>query len=193
VYVDVAGGVQFDILSRGTGRVYFKYQRIRDFPLYVDPSTLNYIMIFPAPYADWAVRYDGTTRIAALNAEVLVDLTQMDHVSGTMIILSTHNSYTGDQVPYLAPVTITGSYTHQFPFGLSTQLGVRFVGERQIALSGGPRLNSYSLLDASAEFSFTKDLGIFLRLNNILDQRYSIWNCYQELPFSVLGGITVKW
>jgi hypothetical protein len=193
LYVDVAGGVQFDILSRGTGRVYFKYQRIRDLPLYVDPSVLYYIMIFPTPFADWAVRYDGITRITSLNGEILVDLTQLDHVSGTLTIRSTHNSFTADQVPYFAPVIFTGSYAHQFPFGLSTQVGVRFVGERQIALSGGPKLTSYSLLDASAEFSFTKGFSIFLHLNNISDQHYSIWNGYEEIPFSLLGGLSLKW
>jgi hypothetical protein len=193
VYIDFAGGVQFDILSRGTGRVYFKYQRIRDFPLYVDPSTLYYLMIFPIPYADWAVRFDGITRLASLNGEILVDVTQMDRVSGTLTILSANNSFTGDQVPYLAPVMITGTYAHQFPFGLSTQFTVRFVGERRIALSGEPRLNSYSLLYASVEYAVMKYFGIFVRLNNIFDQRYSIWNRYQELPFSVLGGISVKW
>ena len=193
VYVDFASGVQFDILSRGTGRVYFKYQSIRDFPLYIDPSTLNYVLIFPTPYADWAVRYDGTTRLSSLNGEVLVDMTKMDHVSGTMTILSTNNSFTGDRVPYLAPVTITGSYLHQFAFGLSTQVAVSLVGERPIGLSGGPMLSSYFLLNASAEYVFGKGFSIFLRLNNIFDEHYSIWNRYQELPFSVLGGITVKW
>jgi len=193
VYVDIAGGIQFDILSRGTGRVYFKYQRIRDFPLYIDPSVLYYLMIFPTPSSDWAVEYDGVTRLTSLNGEILLDLTPADHVSGTLTIRSTHNSFTGDDVPYLAPVTITGNYTHEFPFGLSTQIGVRFVGDRPIALTGGPRLASYSLLYASAEFSITKGFGIFLQLSNILDKRYAIWNAYQEIPFSLLGGITVKW
>ncbi len=96
-------------------------------------------------------------------------------------------------MPYFAPVIITGSYTHQFPFGLSTQVGVRFVGERQIALSGGPSLNSYSLVDASVEYSFIKEFSIFLHLNNIFDQHYSIWNGYEEIPFSLLGGLSVKW
>lgn len=193
VYVDFAGGVQFDILSRVTGRIYFKYQKIRDYPLYVDPSVLYYIMIFPTPYADWAMRYDGTTRLASLNSEILVDLTQTDHLTGTLTILSTDNSSTGDQVPYVAPVMITGGYAHQFPFGLSTQLAVRFVGERRIALSGGPRLNSYSVLDASAEYAVMKYFSISLRLNNIFDEHYAVWNGYQEIPFSALGGLSVKW
>jgi hypothetical protein len=191
-YVDVAGGIQFDIVNRGTGRVYFRYQRIRDFPLYVDPSTLGY-SDFPAPYVDWAVRYDGMARLASLNGEILVDLTAADQVSGTLIIRSTRNSVTGDRIPYFAPVIITGSYAHRFPFGLSTQVDLRFVGERQIALSGGPALNSYSLVDASAEYSFIKEFSIFLHLNNIFDQHYAVWNGYEEVPFSLLGGITVKW
>jgi hypothetical protein len=193
VYINFSGGFQFDVLSRGTGRVYVKYQRVRDFPLYVDPSTLAYIAIFPMPYADWSVRYDGTTRLVSLNGELLLDVSQSDHVSGTLTILSTHNTFTADQVPYLAPVTVTGSYAHQFPFGLSTRVTLRFVGERHVGLSGDPRLNSYSLLDASADFAVTRNFGIFVHLNNILDEQYSVWNLYQEMPFSLLGGVSVKW
>jgi hypothetical protein len=187
IYINLSGGFQFDVLSRGTGRVYVKYQRVRDFPLYIDPSML------PTPYADWGVRYDGTTRLVSLNGELLLDVTQSDHISGTLTILSTHNTFTADQVPYLAPVTVTGGYAHQFPFGLSTRVTLRFVGERHIGLSDGPRLNSYSLLDASADFAVTKNFGIFVHLNNVLDEKYSVWNLYQEMPFSVLGGVSVKW
>jgi outer membrane receptor protein involved in Fe transport len=114
-------------------------------------------------------------------------------VSGTLTVLSTHNSFTARQVPYLAPVTVTGSYAHQFPFGLSTRVTLRFVGERQVGLSDDQRLNSYSLIDASADFAVTKNFGIFLHLNNILDEQYSVWNLYQEMPFSLLGGVSVKW
>jgi outer membrane receptor protein involved in Fe transport len=67
------------------------------------------------------------------------------------------------------------------------------VGERHVGLSDGPRLNSYSLLDASADFALTKNFGIFVHLNNILDEKYSVWNLYQEMPFSLLGGVSVKW
>jgi hypothetical protein len=187
VYVNFSGGFQFDVLSRGTGRVYVKYQRVRDFPLYIDPSTV------PVPYADWNLRYDGTTRLVSLNGELLLDVSQSDHISGAVTILSTHNTFTADQVPYLAPVTVTGSYAHQFPFGLSTRVTLRFLGERHVGLSDGPRLNSYSLLDASADLALTRNLGIFVRLNNILDEQYSVWYRYQEMPFSVLGGVSVKW
>jgi outer membrane receptor protein involved in Fe transport len=193
VYVDVAGGIQFDILNRGTARVYFRYQRVRGFPLYVDPSVLYYVMIFPTPYADWALRYDGITRLSSLNGDILVDLTQLDRLSGTVTIRSTHNSLTDSEVPYNAPVTITGSYAHQFPFGLSTQVDVRFVGERQIALSEGLSLTSYSVVDASFEYSFIKDFSVFLHLNNVFDQHYATWNRYEEVPFSLLGGLSVKW
>jgi hypothetical protein len=193
VFINLSGGVQFDVLSRGTGRVYVKYQRIRDFPQYVDPSILFYSMAFPIPYADWDIQYDGTTRLLSLNGEVLVDLSQSDRLSGTLTILSTHNTFTADQVPYLAPVVVTGSYVHQFPFGLSTQVTLRFVGERRMGFSGGPRLNSYSLLDASADLAVTKNFAVFVRLNNIFDEQYSIWNLYREMPFFLLGGVSVKW
>lgn len=194
VFVNLSAGVQFNVTNRGTGRLYARYQRIRYFPLFVDPSTLVYAAIVGQPYADWDVNYVGITRVVSFNGEILVDLTDADRLGGTVTLLSSHNSETDGEVPYLAPIQLSSSYTHQFPFGLSTQVSARFVGRRAVYLySDSPKLNSYFLLNAGAEYRVHKNFTLFFHLNNIFDEHYSLWNRYQEIPFSLLGGISVKW
>ena len=195
VFVNFSGGVQFDILNRGTGRVYLKYQRINNFPLYDDPTWNTYVDWVPLPFIEWDLFYGGTTRFVSINGEVVIDLTNADRLSGTLRVLSSHNSSTEEQAPYVAPVFFMARYSHHFPIGLSTQVVAQLVGERRIGIRvwSTTRLNSYFLLDASAEYSVRKNITIFLRLNNIFDEHYSIWNRYRELPFSILGGVSVKW
>ncbi len=195
IFVDLSAGVQFNVTNRGTGRLYAKYQRIRDFPLFVDPSTLLYAaVVVVQQYPDWDANYDGTTRVVSLNGEILVDLTSADRLGGNVTLLSSHNSETDGEVPYLPPVQLSSSYTHQFPFGLSTQVSARFVGRRAVYLySDSPKLSSYFLLNAGAEYRVHKNFTLFFHLNNIFDEHYSLWNRYQEIPFSLLGGISVRW
>jgi hypothetical protein len=185
IFVNISGGVEFETLNRGSGRVYIKYQRVRDFPVYVDPST--------TPLPDWDLFYAGITRFLSLNGEVLVNLTDADRVSGSARLLSSENSATKDRVPYLPLVQITSEYSHQFLFGLTTRVAGRFIGRRSIDFRDALHLNSFFLLGASAEYKVTRNFGVFVQLNNIFDERYSYWNLYQEVPFSAMGGITARW
>ena len=192
LFMDLSAGAQFELPKQGSGRVYLKYQRVRDFPVYLDPSTFTGAISWP--YGDWDISYQGTTRFLSFNAEILLDLTKADRLNGKMTILSSENSGKEKEVPYVAPIEITSSYSHQFPSGLSTQISGRFVGRRSIDhWNNFPELNSFFLLGASAEYRVGKNFSLFLQLNNIFDEHYSIWNRYQEVPLSVLGGITAKW
>jgi hypothetical protein len=194
LFVNFSGGGQFNLANRGTGRVYVSYQRIHDFPLYNDPSVYFYPDVSPLPFVNWSVVYGGTTRITSLTGEILLDLTTNDRVTGTATMLSSHNSDTGEQVPYLPPIQVSSSYLHQFPFGLSMQVSARFVGRRPFDLySSSRKLDSYFLLGANIEYRVVKNFILFLQLNNIFDERYSVWNRYQEVPFTALGGFSVKW
>ncbi len=193
IFVNLSGGLQFETSKRGSGRVYFKYQRVRDFPAYVDPSTLAYIQIVPVPYRDWDLSYSGITRFLSFNGELFVHVTDADRLSGAISLLSSENSSTKKQVPYLPSVQITSDYSHQFPFGLTTRISGRFVGRRSIDLSELEHLNSFFLLGASAEYRIAKNFGVFFQLNNIFDEHYSLWSRYQEIPFSAMGGITARW
>ncbi len=192
-FVNMMGGLQFELLNRGSARVYMKYQRVRNFPVYVDPSTFFYIYAVPVPYRDWVVVYDETTRFFSLNGEVYLNLTRSDRLSGSVTILTSKNSETENRVPYFAPVEVGSQYTHSFPFGLSTQISGRFVGRRPIDLRDSHKLNSFFLLNSMAEYQIRKNLSVSLHLSNILDEHYSTWNLYQELPFTIRGEVSVRW
>jgi hypothetical protein len=45
-------------------------------------------------------------------------------------------------------------------------------------------------LNGGAEFRITKNLNLWLQLNNILNNKYERWHQYQVFGFNILGGIT---
>lgn len=55
------------------------------------------------------------------------------------------------------------------------------------------RLNDKGVYDWSlgAEYRFIKRMTAFLNVNNIIGQRYYLWNDYQAYRFSIMAGITV--
>ncbi|MCK9310944.1 MAG: hypothetical protein M0P26_01555 [Bacteroidales bacterium] len=51
------------------------------------------------------------------------------------------------------------------------------------------KLGNINDLNIGANYKLTKDVGIFLHLNNMLDQRYEVWNTYAVHGFTaVVGG-----
>jgi len=192
-FVNMMGGLQFELLNRGSARVYMKYQRVRDFPIYVDPSTLVYITAVPIPYRDWVVLYDGTTKFFSLSGEIQLNLTSADRLTGTVTILGSKNSATDHRVPYFAPVMISSQYSHRFPFGLATHLSGQFLSQRPIDLHDSQQLSSFFLLSARGEYQVLRNISLSLHLNNIFNEHYSTWNLYQELPFTIRGEVSVRW
>ena len=44
-------------------------------------------------------------------------------------------------------------------------------------------------LNAGVEFRITKQLNLWLQMNNIFNNKYERWNQYQSYGFNILGGI----
>lgn len=53
-------------------------------------------------------------------------------------------------------------------------------------------MNSINDLSLGANFKLTKDVGVFLHVNNLLDQRYEVWNGYAVHGFAAMIGGSVK-
>jgi hypothetical protein len=54
------------------------------------------------------------------------------------------------------------------------------------------KLDDIKDLNLGANYKLTNDVGIFLQLNNLLDQRYEVWNAYPVHGFTAVVGGTVK-
>jgi outer membrane cobalamin receptor len=48
------------------------------------------------------------------------------------------------------------------------------------------------LLSAGAEYQLNDTFGVYAKLLNLMGQKYEIWDGYEERPFQVFGGITIK-
>jgi len=54
------------------------------------------------------------------------------------------------------------------------------------------QLQDINDLSIGANYKLTKDVGIFLHINNFLDQRYEVWNGYSDHGFTAMIGGSVK-
>ncbi|MEX0719743.1 MAG: hypothetical protein WD059_03685 [Balneolaceae bacterium] len=97
----------------------------------------------------------------------------------------------GDKIPYEERMGLEGSLSYK-PFNkLTISSWAEYVGPREDPASADD-LNAFALINGSAEFQINERFGVYAKVLNILGQKYEIWNGYQERPFQVFGGLTIK-
>jgi hypothetical protein len=97
----------------------------------------------------------------------------------------------GIEAPYAEKLGITAGMTIRPVHKLNITIWSDFIGKRPYDLDGN-KLAGYYLPGGRIEYRFTDDFGLYLKVNNILDQEYEIWNGYTERLFQVYGGVTIK-
>jgi vitamin B12 transporter len=77
----------------------------------------------------------------------------------------------------------------------SLVIGGSFVGERQDAdfTFGVTRNPGYENIYASASYDLAKHFTPFLKVNNLLNERYEEVLGYQALSRNILGGVRIHW
>ncbi len=183
VTTDFTGGVSVRLTERARGRILISFQRSRNYPAYVDADRDGM----------WEVSYDGKVRILALTTDATLRFTENDRLTGSIRIVETENSLTGDPVPYIPSTMVLATYDRRIASGLSIQGSVRYVGSRTVDPSATRRLKSYIQADVRGEYYFSRFMGLYLSVENLFDEKYSIWEDYTARPFYVEAGLTVKW
>ena len=57
---------------------------------------------------------------------------------------------------------------------------------------GSQQLDGFILVHSNLSYSFNEHLGTYIRLNNLLSQRYEWWHGLQEAPLHLFGGISFE-
>ncbi|MDX9758292.1 MAG: TonB-dependent receptor [Bacteroidota bacterium] len=135
----------------------------------------------------WELRYDDRATILTLHAALQHAFSTHTRIQAGMDLRTSALEESGGPVPYLPDYTLRTLLSHEFPFGLRLQPTVELVGEQK---SDGGSLPAFLLLGFDVEYRLLRNLGLFLRFDNLLDQHWERWPGYRERPFFMMGGIT---
>lgn len=101
------------------------------------------------------------------------------------------NLSSGQTIPYEEKLGVKGAVSYKPIQALTINGWTEYIGKRQSPETNS-ELNGYLLLNTGAEYQINDTFGVYAKLLNILGQDYEVWNGYQERPFQIFGGITVK-
>ncbi|WP_421773235.1 hypothetical protein [Gracilimonas sp.] len=97
----------------------------------------------------------------------------------------------GGFIPYEEKLGVEGAISYKVIKELTINGWAEYIGSRE-APAANSDLNAYVLLNAGVEYQINDTFGVYAKLLNLLGQKYEIWDGYQERPFQVFGGLTIK-
>lgn len=108
----------------------------------------------------------------------------------TEISLRNPRLASNEDIPYEEKIRVEGSLSYTITPKLLLGASTMIVGPRRTIRSR--QVDGFILVHSKLRYSFNEHLGVYLRLNNILSQRYEWWQGFQEAPFHLYGGISFE-
>ncbi|RNC83958.1 MAG: TonB-dependent receptor [Balneola sp.] len=96
----------------------------------------------------------------------------------------------GGDIPFEERFGLNASLSYKLADDLTISGWSEYTGKRE-APSSDEDLKAFVLVNGSAEYQITNRFGVYLKVLNILGQKYELWEGYEERPFQVYGGLTV--
>lgn len=107
------------------------------------------------------------------------------------VYLQWHGDSNGDEIPFRENIGLSAGGTYSFTPRSRVHIWTDFTGSRKVA-TGLDDSKGYVLLNAKFDFWASREIGAYIKVTNLLDQRYSRWVGYDELPAQVYGGVMIK-
>jgi len=160
-----------------------RVQSIMDYPLYADSLSQGV----------WLLAYGGRTTITTFSSEVFAKLPANDYFAATLTASLSNNSLTGNAVPYLPVFEVGARYGRQLAARWTGTVSLSLIHQRKDNVVNINTLPSILLIGLRCEYQLLRQAGVFVDVQNLLNQQYEYWKGYQEDPFVVSAGVSVRW
>ncbi|MEH6453463.1 MAG: TonB-dependent receptor [Psychromonas sp.] len=159
------------------------------------------ITYFDADYED-AIRWDPTIgswggyvnqdeKTSGIELSSFVRVNEKTRVNGQYTYLNTEDGTEAKNELLRRPKhSASANLNYKFTSKFSTNLGVRYVGERLDY--GNINLDSYTLVNIAANYQVHKHIALNARVENVFDTDYEEITDYGTEPVTAYIGITVK-
>mgnify|MGYP001262130684 CR=1 FL=1 len=97
--------------------------------------------------------------------------------------------HSDERIPFKETWGLNSSMTVRPLNRLTIEGWADYIGRRKTAR--GDDLDAFLLIGGRAELGITDRIGAYVKLVNLLNQDYEIWEGYTERPLQIYGGVTI--
>ncbi|MFA6470100.1 MAG: TonB-dependent receptor [Bacteroidota bacterium] len=176
-------GMEFTPVEEITVTAKVSYKHIDNYPTFYDKDSAKV----------WEVLYLSGIRSTKFDVSALYRLSQQQNVTAYFSTQSTKQKDSAGVIPYLPAFTIGAVYHHFFEMGLHVETYAEFNASRYSNFVNTHSNAGYIASGVKAELEMFGQFRGFVEINNLLNQRYYVWNGYQERSVFVMFGISYNW
>lgn len=181
--IDVNALVETDWSPVWRTRLSFRYQSIRDLPLFTGSGVRGI----------WMTDYRGTTRIGTYRGDVFAKFNANSYFTASVEVNDSKNTATDWKVPYLPDIRLSGGAQLEVIPNLTVCPTLAYVGKRVPDLFVASKLSGYFTANLRAEYSLMRSLSLVVDVMNVTNSRYEEWSGYRAVPLTATGGLTLRW
>ena len=159
------------------------YRSFRDYPVFVELTSAKV----------WDVMYLQKASAVQFDLEGSYHLSSSNSAWLSASLNSTKAEGSANQVPNLPAFSVSGVYRQALQNGVDLEGHVRYSSQRWTTISHTSANAGYIDVGGKGEYQVTEDLRAVLELDNLMNQRYYLWDGYVERPFFVSLGVSYKW
>lgn len=141
----------------------------------------------------WEVLYLSGIRSTKFDLSALYRFNQKQNVTTYVSVQSVKRAGSSQMLPHLPKYTVGAVYHHFFDIGLHAEAFAEFHSSRFTDVANTHTNAGYVATGAKAEMELFQQFRGYAEVNNLLSQRYYLWNGYQERTIYLMLGISYQW
>ncbi|HLP16083.1 MAG TPA: TonB-dependent receptor [Bacteroidota bacterium] len=172
--------VPFD---RATFSVKYEYRAVNNYQSFLDT---NYIRL-------WTPVYVSDILAMKTDLRLRYTISQLDEATVFAAFTTVRRRGSSLMMPFVPRENAGVIFRHWFQSNISAEATAEYVGRRFTDPDATQRNPAYVNASLRAEYALVRNLKFTAEVQNLFDQKYYIWNGYQERPLFVSFGINYLW
>ena len=168
----------------------FQYENMSDYPIFLRSDNGQTDGSGNPLYEFYEMQYRDAYKVSAYASVVHQIIPEKLRVNGKVYLRSPKLDG-GRRIPFEEKAGVNAGLTVR-PFdGITFEAWADYVGSRR-TFQTDEKLDGFILLGGQADVQITERFGAYIKLVNVFNQDYQVWQGYNERPFQAYGGVTVK-
>lgn len=132
-----------------------------------------------------------TGYIGEINFETFYQITKKDKISGYAALTNSGFTDFNESVPYIPALKLSFDYYRHWTKDFGSQLGLSYIGERNVVLDKSLTVDSYINLNAMLDYRINKQFSVCLLLDNLLNSDIYLFDGYKER--GLFASVSIMW
>ena len=176
-------GMEVTPFDELTASAKFSYKQTNNYPTFLDTVGAKV----------WEVQYLSNVRSTKVDVSLVYRLNANQNITAYFSLQNVKQKDSSTVLPHIPAYSFGTVYHLFFGFGMHLEGLAEFVAPRYTDIANTHKNAAYLFASVKGEMELFDKFHGFAEVQNLLNQKYYIWNGYQERSIYLLFGVSYHW